>query len=344
MYMYTVGHSRIISTGVYIPEQRVTSRELLEEINSANRFGVSYDWLERTTGIRERRVAPTDILPSDMAAAAASEALERAGTSSLDIDVIIYAGVDRDYIEPATAHLVQRKIGARNAVVFDVTNACHGFMNGMHLMDALIATGQARRGLIVTGEQAFRATQKAIEILKKSTDRNDFNRLAGGLTVGDAGAAAIMGPKLGPDTGIVGFMLSSQGQHADLCVCGTRGSEEVPLQTDMPGIVKQHIRMHADMFPYFLEKLGWRIEDVTKFVHHQVGVRAFKMHANYSRIPLTRMTNTVSTMGNLVSATIPLNLYKLSLNQELNGGEKLLLSGSGSGLSISQVGMIWDPA
>ena len=150
MYMYTQGHSRLISVGAYIPENKVTSRDLLQAIDTQNRFGLSHDWLERATGIKERRAATENMSPSDMAALAAREALESASLSSSDIDVIIFAGMDRDYlVEPATAHVVQDKIGASNAVAFDVNNACHGFMNGIHLVDALIATGQVRRGFDV---------------------------------------------------------------------------------------------------------------------------------------------------------------------------------------------------
>ena len=110
MYMYTQGHSRLISTGAYIPEKRVTSKEILEAIDSENRFGVAHDWLERAMGIRERRVAPDEMLPSDMATHAAHDAMETAGIHPTELDAIIFVGVDRDYLEPATAHIVQKKL------------------------------------------------------------------------------------------------------------------------------------------------------------------------------------------------------------------------------------------
>src|SRR5258705_13841984 len=109
MYVYTEGHSRIAGTGIYLPEERITSRDLMREIQSQERFGVSYEWLERVTGIREKRVTPQGILPSDMAVAAAREAMERAKITAREIDTIIYTGLTRDYLEPATAHLVQAK-------------------------------------------------------------------------------------------------------------------------------------------------------------------------------------------------------------------------------------------
>lgn len=344
MYMYTQGHSRLISTGIYLPEEKVSSRHLLESIDSKNRFDIPYDWLDRMMGISERRVAAADITPSDMAAKATLEALEIARLNPEDIDAIIYAGVVRDYLlEPATAHVVQDKIKAYNAVAFDVTNACHGFMNGIHLMDALIATGQARRGLIVTGEQGTRYTYKAIDVLSKTHDRGMFVKLAGGLTLGDAGAAMIMGPKLEPETGFMGFMLQSQGQYSRLCTCGKDGQESL-LETDMASIIEEGITMLGNMYNVFMEKLGWKPEDISKFVHHQVGRKVFKRHAEYAKISLDIMPDTVSTLGNLVTANIPLNLYNLYKYQEVKSREKIFIAGAGSGLAVSQAGLIWDAA
>jgi 3-oxoacyl-[acyl-carrier-protein] synthase-3 len=343
--MYTVGHSRLISTGVYIPEQRVTSRELMEQIDSKNRFGVSYDWLEKVTGIQERRLSPTDMLPSDMAVAAAREALDRASMLPSEIDVLIYVGVVRDYIvEPATAHSVQAKLGAINAVVFDVNNACHGFMNGIHLIDALIATGQARRGLIVTGEQNKLYVQKAIDALKQQDNKNEFLRLVAGLTLGDAGAAMVVGPKLGPESGFMGFMLRSQGQHASLCSCGGPGGEG-PLLTDMPNIIAESTKLHTAMFGEFLsERLRWRVDELKKYVVHQVGTKVFKLHTRIGGIRPEIMPNTVTVLGNITTATIPVNIHGFTEKNEVEQGDKIFISGAGSGVSISQTGLIWDAA
>ncbi len=167
--MFTHGHSRIVGVGVYTPEKRVASSEILEYLDSENRFRIATDWLEKVMGVRERRVSPDNWFPSDLAVSAAKDALEDAQLLPREIDTVIYAGVVRDYIEPATGHVVQEKLGADKAIAFDVSNACLGFMSAMHLMDALIATGQARRGLIVTGEQGFINTINAYKVLLKST-------------------------------------------------------------------------------------------------------------------------------------------------------------------------------
>jgi len=344
MYMYTQGHSRIVSTGVQLPNERLSSKDILQQIDSKNRFDIPHDWLDRVMGIHERRIASATEMPSDLAAMAARQALELASLKPDQIDAIIYTGVVRDYLlEPATAHVVQDKLKITNAVVFDVTNACHGFMNGIHLMDALIATGQVRRGLVVTGEIGSRYIFKAIDVLKKSTDRDVFMKLAGGLTLGDAGAAMIMGPKLEPDTGFMGFMLRSQGQYSSLCTCGSEGHEQV-LETDMPSILHAGQKLLGEMYTEAMKKLGWMPINISRFVCHQVGSRGFKLHSEYAKVPIDLMPNTVSSLGNIVTATIPVILHNLSCENKLDHGEKVFISGVGSGISLSQAGLVWNKA
>lgn len=342
MYMFTTGHTRIAGTGVYIPEQRVTSQELMEHIDS-ERFDMPVDWMDEAMGIHERRVAPDDMLPSDMATHAARDAMERSGIRAKDIDVIVYAGIDRDYSEPATAHVVQDKLEVKDAVCVDMTNACHGFMNGIHFIDALIATGQAHLGLVVTGEKPFNVARRAMELIRETDDKDEFYSLVGGLSVGDAGAAMVLEAKNDPSGGFVGLMLNSRGQYNDLCVFSNR-SGQLEGHMHMRQIVRRIVQMHAEMYETALGKLGWEPDDIDYFVHHQVGKKAFSLHAAYAHIPTEIMPNTISTMGNITSATIPVNFHKLSQNEDLQSGQKIFISGTGSGLSISQAGLIWDAA
>ena len=341
--MYTVGHSRLISTGVYLPNERVTSRDLLQQIDSNERFGLPYDWLERSTGIRERRVAPSDMRPSDLAAKATLDALEEASISPGEIDAIIYAGVIRDHIEPATAHIVQHKIGAKNAIALDVSNACLGFMSAIHLMDALIATGQVRHGLVVTGERGYDYAKKAVQALRETDDRKVFNDLMAGLTLGDAGAAIVMGPKLGPDSGFMGFMVESQGEFYELCVCDNGEGGSI-LRTQVTAIVSETAKLVGPMFSHLMKKLRWGTKDLDRYIPHQVGLKSIRIHANLTAVPLDIIPITVDLLGNVVSATIPINLYFLNKQNKLHEGQKIYLSGTGSGICLSQAGLVWDAA
>ncbi len=339
--MYTRGHSRIVGTGVYLPEERVSSRQLLEQCDSYNRFGIRHNWLERTTGIKERRVTPAGVLPSDMAVLAAREAMERAALLPSEIDAIIYTGLTRDFTEPATAHIVQAKLGADNATVFDVSNACHGFMNGVHLMDSLIATGQVRRGLVVTGEQGSLFARRAMEALKNLHSREDFLSLAANFTVGDAGAAFVMAPKVDPECGFMGFMLQSQGRHANLCVAGGPLNDG-PGFTDMPTLICEGLKLLTQPFREFMyERLQWSVNELKKYVFHQVGTKVLLAHSRLVGVPLAIMPRPVETFGNLITANIPFCIHNFVLRNEVLAGDKVYLSGIGSGISLSQTGLIW---
>lgn len=341
MYMYTPGHCRPISTGIFLPEQRVTSKQLMEEID-IERFGFATDWMDKAMGIHERRIAPQAMKSSEMAIAAAQSALQKVSLSPKDIDLIIFAGIDRDFSEPGSAHIVQNTIEADNAICFDVTNACHSFINGIHIADALIATGQARYALIVTGEQPSRVLRRVVDLLKNSRDRKEIISLIGGLTVGDAGAAMLIGPKLGPDSGFVGFMLNSKGSHHDQCVWGSGDNQNGHM--DMQAIVRSSMKMHKTMYVDAMAKLKWLPEQIDHFIHHQAGLRLFRQHAAYTKIPRDLMSETVSWLGNITSATIPVNLHVLNENKTINNGDRVFISGTGSGLSISQTGLVWDAA
>lgn len=343
-YMYTAGHSRLISTGIFLPEERITSREIMEQFDSENRFNIPFDWLERTTGIRERRAASRNFKPSDLAAKAAIDAMEQAQIRSIEIDAIIFAGVTRDHLEPATAHVVQHKIGARNAIAFDVSNACLGFMNAMHLMDSLIATGQARRGLVVTGERSHAYTERAIAMLARANDREIFGSLWAGLTLGDAGAAVIMGPKLQPESGFQGFMVQSQGQFHELCICED-SSDHSALMTNVAEIVKETTKLVGPMYEQLMAvHLRWTPEQLNRYIPHQVGLRSVRKHAEVAGVPLDKVPVSVDSLGNVVSATIPVNLQLLARANKLRNGAKIYLSGTGSGICLSQAGLVWDAA
>lgn len=343
MYTYTSGHSRIAGTGIYLPPERVTSRELMDEFGSKARFGVQEDWLERITGIKEKRVTSPGVLPSDMAVAAAKEAMDRSRVTATEIDAIIYTGLTRDYVEPATAHVVQAKLGANNALVFDVSNACHGFMNGVHIMDALVTTGQVRYGLVVTGEQGSTLTRRAVELLRKrDADRAKFQSVAAALTLGDAGAAIVMTPKESPEGGIVGLMLQSQGQHANLCTVQDPVGDGL-MSADMPAIIEETAKLMACMFRECLHnRLKWKVEELAKYLIHQVGNRAFQIYSKLTGVPTAIMPKTVDTLGNLITASIPVNIYNCVNAGELRAGDKIYISSTGSGISLSQAGVVWD--
>ena len=148
-----LAHSRIRSVGYHVPEHRVAS-ELIEQTFELKHFGLPPRSIERITGIRARRVSAADTLPSDLAHLAVLDALVKANLSTKVFDVIVYAAVSRDYLDPSTAQIIQAQLGAKNAFALDVSNACLSIFDGIFLVDALIAGGSVRTGLVCGGERS----------------------------------------------------------------------------------------------------------------------------------------------------------------------------------------------
>ena len=339
----STGYSRILGLGIHEPPQKIHSDDVLAEINAEERFGVKHTFLRRTLGVSERRAAPPDARPSDLAWPAASEALERSELQAGAIDLLIFTGMNRDCIEPSTAHRVADRIGAKHAMCMDLSNACHGFMNGIHYANALIQIGDIKHALICTGENNWRIARQTIEMLKQTHDKATFLKTCGGLSLGDAGACMVLGPRKERDgEGFESILMASRPEHHHLCVLeADPDSEEEILDghMDMVAITREHVAMHRETFGYFISRLGWSAADIDRFVHHQVGRRVFDMHADYSGVPFDRFSNTFSNYGNITSATIPFNLYKT--REKCSSPMKVFISGAGSGLSTSQSGYVF---
>lgn len=334
--MKTEGFSKMASVGGYLPQQIVKTDDLMQEIKSEQRFGIRHSWLREVVGVDEMRVSSTDTRPSDLALEAAKVAVADSDIDGKDIELVIYCGIDRDWCEPATAHRIQNEI-APNAICFDVTNACHGFMNGIAIANSMMGNGACQTALIVTGETPTRVTSEALRQIELSQNKEDFKRWLGALTVGDSGAAMLLTAKTRPDEGFQQMNFFSDGQHTDLCYY-TKGADDVMEgQMLMKPISDAILGMHRDKIDTTYDKLAWRPDNVDTLVAHQVGERPAKTLAKIADISFEKTTKTFRRLGNLVSATIPVNLW---LNPPKKG-DKVLILGTGSGLSISQSGIIF---
>jgi len=338
--MFLTGHSRIVSVGIEQPTERVTSRELMQEARIEENFGISDTYLERLTGIVERRRVGEGEQPSDLAARAAGQALEKAGINPGELQFIVYAGVTRDHcVEPSTAHNVQRKIRALNAHAFDVSNACLGFMNGILAVDSMLAGGP-RYGLVVTGEKGSIYARNAVNQLQSSTDSSRLNELLAGLTLGDVGAAFVLGRKQHPDHGFAGFDFASAGQHAGLCWCGDeRGFDTV--QTDMPNLLKESTELGSSVFERLSSTLEWSNNDLRWYIPHQIGKVSFKIHTRVTGVPASKMPNSYERHGNLITGNIPVCMDAIETQKSLSEGDKIWLAGAGSGVCAGHAGLVW---
>ena len=329
------GHTKIMGIGGYVPAQRVKSDDLLAELATSQRFGIKETFISDVIGIKERRVADQKDKPSDLAIKAAEVALMDANIAAKEIDLLIFCGIERDWQEPATAHRVQIMLGAENAACFDVTNACHGFMNGISIADAMIATGSAENALICTGEKPTNIMFEAMRRLEKSGDKEDFKRWIGGFTVGDAGGAVVISRR--QESGFQKFHFSSNGAHTKLCYYEYDEAGHLDGQMLMKPISHEIVSYHQNLIHRTYESLDWRADEVDCLVCHQVGARPHRQMASLAEVDLDKAPITYEKFGNITSATIPVNFY---FNPPKRG-DRVLILGTGSGLSVSQTGLIF---
>jgi 3-oxoacyl-[acyl-carrier-protein] synthase-3 len=319
--------SRIAGIGHYCPERVLTNADLEKIVETSD------DWIVTRTGIRERRIAADDEAASDLAIAASRIALEDAGIGPDLLDGIILATVTPDMQFPATACLVQDRLGAKNAVAFDLNAACSGFIYGLNTAHALIASGQMNRVLVI-----------GVEVLSKFVDWQDR---ATCVLFGD-GAGAVVVEACEAGSGILGTYMKSDGSLADLLQIPAGGSR-APLTKDSyehrdhfikmkgDGVFKYAVRAMADAALKVLERTGMSLDDVDFFIPHQANVRILDAIARRLDIPQEKMVINLDRFGNTSSATIPIAYDEIVKAGKVKPGNVVLLVAFGGGLTWGSV-------
>lgn len=339
-----LAYSRIRAVQGHITGEAVSSADLEASLDLDRRFGMEPGSLEQVTGIRTRhRVDHEKVKPHDLAYNAAHKALTQAAIDPESLDVIIFASVARDYLEPASAHLVQEKLGASNAFVFDITNACLGTMNGVLMLDSLIATGRCRTGLVCGGEVSGPYFEASAEKIRQAESVEDLYLHYAMLTVGDAGAAIVLEPKDGdePERGFVAFEFASHSQYHDLCVVPILGDKPTML-TDSSRLIEVGSTIAAEVLDRLLRKSNWTKDDIDLVVPHQVSRPGnLKIITQRCGIPEEKMVMTLGEYGNTASTALPLALAQAVEQGRLKPGMKVWLAGFGSGISLGFASMVW---
>jgi 3-oxoacyl-[acyl-carrier-protein] synthase III len=185
--------SAILGMGYALPEIVVSSDEVERAANLAEKFGLQEGHLERVLGVKERHMAPPTANPSDLAMVAARKAMDQAGVAPGELDVIVFAAVTRDPSEASTAHVMQERLGARSAYVFDVANGCRSVLDAIHLVDSLIGGGRCRRALVCSAELGSRMLRDGVSRLRTDEGGRDLASVLPSLGLGDAGVALVLG-------------------------------------------------------------------------------------------------------------------------------------------------------
>ena len=328
---------KIYSAGTYLPDEIVKSDDLFTEIKSDVNYNIPIDWMSSVMGIKERRVSKDTTLPSELAIPAAFEAIDSCPEINPDrIDLVIFCGIERDQPEPATAHRIQNALGLNAKHVFDISNACYGFVDGIEIASNFIKSGAIEYALIVTGEVPTKILRTVTKILKNGVNIKEARNLIGGLSVGDAGGAVIVGESHDNTTGFELFNTVADSKHIEKCIYKFNEDGSFDGQMLMGPITNAIVQHHKMLIDDTLLKLGW--EEFDWMLSHQMGQRPFDKISGLHGVRPNRMIKTFDKLGNITSATFPVNFKKLSKNGKVSRGDRIGGCFAGSGLAIGQLG------
>ncbi|HZP43326.1 MAG TPA: beta-ketoacyl-ACP synthase 3 [Candidatus Binatia bacterium] len=322
----------ILGTGLAVPAHTVSNDDL------AGWLDTSDEWIVARTGIRTRRtVDGTDEATSDLATAAARAALARAETAAEELDLVAVATCSGDFVLPATACVVQAALGARRAAAFDLNAACSGFIYGLALAAGMLATGAARRILLV-----------GAEVFSRHVDWHDRTTA---VLFGDGAGAVVLGP--GDD--VLGTSLGADGTRVGDLLIPAGGSRR-PVDEGALAERLHKIRMHgAEVFRAAVESMtaalrdaaaraGVRPADLRWVFAHQANARIIAGVAERLALPLSRFPMNVDRYGNTGAATIPVLLAEAAAAGTLCPGDLIGLTAAGAGLTWAGAVLRWSGA
>jgi acyl-CoA:acyl-CoA alkyltransferase len=325
----------ITSAAEYLPEQVVASAQVQERVVSESGLELPPGMFEQLTGISSRRMSADDEHASTLAVGAARKALAAAELKPDDIDLLLFASASRDVAEPATAHIVQAELGSQ-AHAFDVTNACNSFINGIDIARAMLIAGRAARALIVTGETPTRVVRWG------PSSAEQLKRGIAGYTFGDAGAAVIVEPV--PSGGILDIDAETHSEHWDVAgIFGggcrhPRDLEKTYFEGDGHALRGVFEKIGTHIIDRVGDRTGMAVEDYAKVLVHQVTMPYLDRFVNLTGVPQASLEVTVTELGNVASATLPIQLARVF--GTLAPGDRVLFIGLGGGVSVMT--MVWE--
>ncbi len=342
-------HTCLESLAVALPDEVLTTTEIEERLRPLyERLRLPFGRLELMTGIKERRVWPAGTRPSDASAAAGRAALAKSGLSAGQVDLFIHAAVCRDMLEPATASFAHRKIGLpASAQIFDVSNACLGFLNALTVAAGLIESGQIRCALVASGENGRPLVEQTLRtLLEQPLDRNAIKPYFANLTIGSGAVAAIvcheslLPPGARPHR-LLGGVARAATQHSELCQGDSHGADALAMQTDSEALLSAGLDLARETWTLFARSTGWTPDTTDRFICHQVGSTHRRKLYEALGLGLAKDFSTFETLGNTGSVALPATLALAVDSGAVKPGHKVGLLGIGSGLNCLMLALEW---
>ncbi len=318
-------YARITGTGSYLPERRLTIHDLAAELAERG-VETSHEWIVERTGIEARHFADAHATSSDLALEASRKAIEAAGVTAADIDLIIVATSTPDMVFPSTACILQNKLGVHGCPAFDVQAVCSGFVDALTVAASVIRSGAASRALVVGAEVFSRIL--------------DFNDRTTCVLFGDGAGAVVL--EASEEPGILACDLHADGRHVGiLCVPGHVSGGEVlglPLLTmDGQAVFKLAVGVLEKAAHAALAKAGKTEADIDWLIPHQANIRIMQSTARKLKLPMDKVIVTVDQHGNTSAASIPLALDHGVRNGQVKKGDTVMLEGVGGGFTWGAV-------
>ncbi|MBM4349598.1 MAG: ketoacyl-ACP synthase III [Deltaproteobacteria bacterium] len=336
----------IVGTGSYLPERVLTNFDLEKVLNTND------EWIYQRTGVRERRIADPDINASDLAREASLRAMEMAGISAKELDLIILATITPDTCCPSGANWLEAKLGAQRAVSFDVTAACCGFIFALSVAEQYLKTGAFKNALVA-----------ASEVMSRYQDWTDRENC---ILWGDGAGAVVLqafdhpakDPLPSGKKGEVGELLSlhihSDGANGENLLLPGGGSKTAPISYESVDkklhtlkMIKanESVRVAVKRFSEAAEEAassnGIKVSDAKWIIPHQANIRILQQMAKRLNIPLEKVYLTIEKYGNISSATIPIALDEAVRNGSIQKGDYVILTGFGGGLTWASSLIKW---
>lgn len=319
--------AKITGIGSYLPAEVVSNDDLSKILDTSD------EWITTRSGIKQRHRAAEGEATSDIALQAAQDALRVAGITAQDIDLIIVSTTTPDLTFPATAALVQKKLGIHHGAAFDVQAVCSGFVYGLSVASAMVEAGQAQRVLLIGAETMTRLL--------------DWEDRATAVLFGDGGGAVVLEATEidSPDAPhIVGSYLRSDGNLTDLLyVDGGPSTTGTTGKLRMQGreVYRHAVGNIAEAIESLLQKHDLSVDDIDWFVPHQANKRIIDGVAKKIGLPPEKTVVTVQNHANTSAASIPLALHDLVKSGRLTSGDVIMLEAMGGGLTWGANLIIW---
>ena len=313
-------YAKILGTGSYLPAKRVSNEDLAKFVDTSD------EWISTRTGIKNRHIAADDEKTSDLAVHAAKAALTDAGVDAAEIDLIIVATATPDMQFPATATMVQHKLGIGGCPAFDVQAVCAGFMYAISTANAYIKSGMSKKALVI-----------GAEIFSRIMDWSDRTTC---VLFGDGAGAVVLGASDEP--GIVHSKLQADGSYLDMLnVPAQMANGEIVgspfLKMDGQAVFKFAVKTLSQAAEDVLREAGMSTDDVDWIVPHQANKRIIESTAKHLGIGMDRVVLTVQDHGNTSAASIPLAMDTAIKAGQIKRGQTLLLEGIGGGFAWGAV-------